>query len=482
MASSSSIPESSLQEVVPKSSTQETSAYEIRRRTMSLEEWELNVQTENLVDFISLAYHRCELRRYYEAQGLMDYFNMLNGPTYKNLVRHFWVRAQVYDRKAAQAEMDEKVLIDPTLAGKSRKEIGLEPFIVTEIRSSIMGIPVFVSQEVIAYVIRRPSGRSFKDGLDNNKNSPWNEVVNRSMFNSKKKCAYCDLTMEKKLLLKIQNENLLPKGGDQPSLEHRVFLDYFITKESANLPKYIFKHMIKELRESQDNRRCWIPYGRLISEILHQGGILKVLNELNIFTDDQLGTETGKVINGQTLRKMKLIEKGAFKKLSTDLKESNVVSDLMDGFPPICKQDPIEVRMNYIMDHFESTGETIRLCDIPDTIYGGALPVAKSKSTKRKALTQAEYLDDATEQPAKKAKKAKKEKAAVQENIVGPAIPTIQEEVEDLEADKILTKRTRNGKTAESSQPLPNQPSIPKKKRKTAVRKMKESIYVEEED
>jgi hypothetical protein len=115
------------------------------------------------------------------------------------------------------------------------------------------------------------------------------------MFNSKKRGAYSDLTMEKKLLLKIQNENLLPKGGgrDQPSLEHIVFLHYFITKESANVPKYIFKHMIKELRESQDNRRCWIPYGRLISKILHQGGILKVLKELNIFTDDELGTEIG---------------------------------------------------------------------------------------------------------------------------------------------------------------------------------------------
>jgi hypothetical protein len=44
---------------------------------------------------------------YYEAQGLMDYFNMLNG--------------------------------------KTREEMSLEPFTVTKIRSSIMGIPVFIS-------------------------------------------------------------------------------------------------------------------------------------------------------------------------------------------------------------------------------------------------------------------------------------------------------------------------------------------------
>jgi len=43
------------------------------------------------------------------------------------LVRHFWGRSQVYDRKAAQLEMDEKVLIDPSLQGKTREEMGLDP-------------------------------------------------------------------------------------------------------------------------------------------------------------------------------------------------------------------------------------------------------------------------------------------------------------------------------------------------------------------
>jgi hypothetical protein len=44
------------------------------------------------------------------------------------------------------------------------------------------------------------------------------------MFNNTKKGAYSNLSMEKKMLLKIQNENLLPKdgGSDQPSLEHRI--------------------------------------------------------------------------------------------------------------------------------------------------------------------------------------------------------------------------------------------------------------------
>jgi len=148
--------------------------------------------------------------------------------------------------------MDEKVLIDPSLAEKSREEMGLEPFVDTEIRSSIMGIPFFISQVVIAYVIRRASEGSYKDGMDNNKKSPWNEVVNETMFNSKKKGVYSNISIEKKMLLKIQNENLLPKGGgsDQSSLEDMIFLHFFIKKEKANVSKYIFKHMIKTLRES----------------------------------------------------------------------------------------------------------------------------------------------------------------------------------------------------------------------------------------
>jgi len=161
---------SSMQEAVP--STQEAPGYEIRGRTMSLDEWELSVQVESPVDFISLAHHGCELRDIYHAQDLDNYFGMLNGQTYMNLIRYLWVRAQVYDRKAAQLEVDEKILIDPSLQGKNREEMGLEPFRCKEIRSSIMGILVVISEAVISWVIRRASEGKFVSGLDNSKTSP----------------------------------------------------------------------------------------------------------------------------------------------------------------------------------------------------------------------------------------------------------------------------------------------------------------------
>jgi hypothetical protein len=150
MASSSSqqdIPESSsnMQEDIPDSNMPDAPAYEIKGRTMSLEEWQLRIQTENPVDFTSLAHHGCDISSYYEAQDLMNYFTMLKGPTYEALVRHFSVRASVYDKEAYEIEEKEKILLNPSLAGKTREEIGLEPFKCVQIRSSVMGIPVFIS-------------------------------------------------------------------------------------------------------------------------------------------------------------------------------------------------------------------------------------------------------------------------------------------------------------------------------------------------
>jgi len=49
-----------------------------------------------------------------------------------------------------------------------------------------MGIHVTISEEVIAREIIREVEGSYEEGLDN-KTSPWNEVVNMTMFNSTKR-------------------------------------------------------------------------------------------------------------------------------------------------------------------------------------------------------------------------------------------------------------------------------------------------------
>jgi len=101
---------------------------------------------------------------------------------------------------------------------------------------------------------------------------------------------------------------------------------------------------------------------------------------------------------------MKLIDKEDYTKLDRDLKESDVVSNLMDDFPRICKEDPLDVRINFVLEDYQNTGETIKLVEILDTMYGGALPIARKRKPKRRTTSEVDDLEESSEPKQKKAK------------------------------------------------------------------------------
>ena len=68
------------------------SKYMIKPKTMVIPIESFDVQVESPVDFAYLKRNRMNLDALMEAQRLVDYFRMLNGPTYVNLVKDFWVR------------------------------------------------------------------------------------------------------------------------------------------------------------------------------------------------------------------------------------------------------------------------------------------------------------------------------------------------------------------------------------------------------
>jgi len=238
--------------------------------------------------------------------------------------------------------------------------------------------------------------------------------------------------------------------------------------------------MLWALEQSQQKNRAFVPFGRLLYEIFYQGGMLEVLKMSKAVNYNQLGTMVGKYVNGSTLYNMHLVK--AVIIMDTDLQESNILSNLMDNFPPICKQDPPDVRAHYVNEHWKAVGETIKYSDIPNSMYGGFLPVVSKKRKAKKKTTLEADNEEASEPQPKKAKeeKAKKEKSASQVAEVGYVMPTIQEEVEDLELVKIIEQRTRGKKSLGSSGSIPVQPKISKKKR-TSVRKLRESQYILQE-
>ena len=119
---------------------------------------------------------------------------------------------------------------------------------------------------------------------------------------------------------------------------------------------------------------------------------------------------------------MKLIRKEDHQELSTDLKESSVISNLMDDFPPICKQDPLEVRVMFIKEYYEMTGQIIKISDIPDKMYGGALPIARNRKSLKGKMTEAEYLDATPEFDAKVAKTSAPESLSPTSDMIIPQL------------------------------------------------------------
>jgi hypothetical protein len=73
-----------------------------KEKTMDIPWKSLIVQIESPVDFASLKKYKVDMEGLVDTQKLSEYFKMLNGPTYVNLVKDFWLRAEVYNGKPAK--------------------------------------------------------------------------------------------------------------------------------------------------------------------------------------------------------------------------------------------------------------------------------------------------------------------------------------------------------------------------------------------
>jgi hypothetical protein len=61
-------------------------------------------------------------------QQWQNYFDMLNGFVYYDIVKNLWVKAHVFDEAAAKEEVRKMVEANKSLKGKSRAQLGLRPF------------------------------------------------------------------------------------------------------------------------------------------------------------------------------------------------------------------------------------------------------------------------------------------------------------------------------------------------------------------
>ena len=106
---------------------------------------DLQFAVENPVDFESLRVNGFpEVKELFEKQDLMYYFDILNGPTYTELIKEFWMKASVITRESYNANLKKLIKERPELQGKSHAAMGLRPFVSTEIESYVAGFRVSI--------------------------------------------------------------------------------------------------------------------------------------------------------------------------------------------------------------------------------------------------------------------------------------------------------------------------------------------------
>jgi hypothetical protein len=100
--------------------------------------------TEKFMDFESLKVNDIDIKDLFYDQQWGNYFDMLNGFVYYDIVKNFWNKAYVFDKFAADEEVRQLVAKDNSLKGKTRAQLGLRPFKEKEIRSNLQGIEVLL--------------------------------------------------------------------------------------------------------------------------------------------------------------------------------------------------------------------------------------------------------------------------------------------------------------------------------------------------
>src|SRR4030066_1450477 len=252
-------------------------------RLMPVEKHQLTLNIESNVDFDSLAFNSEEydVKHYFVHQNWMKYFEILNGPTYGELVKHLWVRAEVFDEEAAELERQQHICEDKSKMGMTREQLGLPKFTHPYIQVNLLGMKVKISEAHIAKLLNLPCSGICKTKIKKQEFQTFLTEINQKLFDGKSSEKVCNLSNTHKLLLKIMNSSIFPRIGskDQMSLDHKHFLYWLTEKLKINLPRYIFRNLCDAIKKGY-KEELHIPHARLLSELIHQSRMIQNLEEM----------------------------------------------------------------------------------------------------------------------------------------------------------------------------------------------------------
>ncbi|KAK2420893.1 hypothetical protein QL285_031579 [Trifolium repens] len=303
--------------------------------------------TEKFVDFESLKVNGIDIQSLFYDQQWKNYFEMLNGFVYYDIVKYFWQKATIFDKFNSDEEVKKMVEKDDSLKGKTRTQLGLRPFRGKEIRSNIMGINVLITQEHIAKIL----------GLDNEgenvdeygEKSKHIESIKKDLFLPG--CANNDFGKAKFMKLnfsfafKVFLASIITREGgyDTISLPHRHFIWFLYKKVKINLAKLLFDHLCFTISKSRSKSPSMIHHPRLISEIIRQTKLTQIIS-----TKEKLRVFNTAKYDASVLVNMHLKTKEELKSAKSPLEQAYEKYFWCDGFPTISEFDNDEVIKNFL--------------------------------------------------------------------------------------------------------------------------------------
>ncbi|KAK2390488.1 hypothetical protein QL285_064028 [Trifolium repens] len=354
--------------------------------------------TEKFVDFESLKANGIDIQYLFYNQQWQNYFEMLNGFVYYDIVKYFWQKAKVYDRASADKEYKDMVEKNKELRGKTRKELGLKPYREREIRSNILGINVVITQAHIAKIL----------GLDNkgedievyDKKSKHLDSIHQDLFKSG--CTQKDFgkVMHMKHTFEFAFRMCLStiftrKGGlDTISIPHKHLIWFLYKRVKVNLAKILFDHMCFTINEGRTKIPSVIHHPRLISELIRQTKLTDIVSakeKLRVF-------QTAKY-DASVLVNMKRKTKEEIIQVKTPLQQVYEKYFWCDGFPTISEHDNDEVIKNFLESVRRDTGVSVprkMVVSVPNwDIFKGPKDITRNRRKPR--TTEQEMIDEGSD-------------------------------------------------------------------------------------
>jgi hypothetical protein len=351
--------------------------------------------TEKFIDFESLRVNGYDIQSLFFDQQWQNYFDMLNGFVYYDIVKNFWHKAYVFDKIDAEEEVKKMVKENKALKGKTREQLGLRPFRGKEVRSNLLGIDVLITQEHVAKIL----------GLDN-QGQDVNSYKKATMYgDSIKADLYPPGTGEKDygkaknmkpefdIAFRVLLAAIIPrKGGkDTVSIPHQHFLWFLHKRVKINLASFIFEHLCLMIKENQHKAVATLHHPRLISEIIRQTKLIEILRQkekLRVF-------QTAK-LDATLLVNMKKKTDEEIIKIDNPLKSIFERYFWCDGFPTISEHDNEEVIQNFLAMVRRETGAKVNrsmIVGVPDwDVFKGPKDITKSR--KKPRLVEQGLLED----------------------------------------------------------------------------------------